>query len=301
MGILENTAESHVDELKRRWREPGVHPIGLVVLSLAVFATVAWIDHLAPPQWSITAFYLLPLAGLAWYLGRLTGYVGTAVALVWKLVADVFSTPPTPPAIIAWGLFTLFLLASTLGEMLTRLHRALETEHQLARTDALTNVPNARSFQEQAQRELDRVRRYGGVFTIASLDLDHFKEVNDSQGHLVGDRLLRDVAQALVNRLRKVDLIARVGGDEFAVLMPHTGEWESAVAMSHAREALDELTPLYNTSVRVSIGCVTFSTPPASFDEMVRAADATLYRAKAEGRNRVSSLVLPRDSALLDA
>jgi diguanylate cyclase (GGDEF)-like protein len=300
MQTLTDTTETYFSEFKTRWRDPANRGWFLVALAVATFAVIGWVDHLLPPEISVTGVYLIPVAVIAWYLGRFAGHVSVAVAVVWKLAADILAVQPTAAFTIAWGILVLILLAVSGAEVLTLLHRALNAEHDLARTDSLTGIPNARAFRESALAELERVKRYGGVFTLASLDLDHFKDVNDAEGHLVGDRLLRDVGQALANRLRKVDVVARVGGDEFAMLMPHTGEWESSVALRHAREALDELTPRYGDRVRASIGSVTFSTPPASLDEMVRLADAALYRAKAEGRDRVTSLLVPRDLAMLE-
>jgi diguanylate cyclase (GGDEF)-like protein len=297
MRILTDTLQSYIDESRQRWRDPQARAWLVAALALATFVVVAWLDHLLSPDISITAIYVLPVAALAWYLGRLAGHASIVLALAFKLVADLYSVVPTDAFVTAWGMLTLLVLAMAVTEVLTLLHRALDTEHDLARTDSLTGVPNARYFRERAQMELDRVRRYGGVFTLASLDLDHFKDVNDSLGHAVGDRLLRDVGQALVMRLRKTDAVARVGGDEFALLLPHTGEWESSVALAHVREALEELTPLYSSQVRASIGSVTFSTPPGTVEEMMRLADAALYRAKTDGRDRVTSLVIPRDHA----
>jgi predicted signal transduction protein with EAL and GGDEF domain len=185
MQNLSDTFASYIGELERRWRDPAFGGWLLVVLAIATFAVVAWVDHLLPPEISVTALYLVPIAVIAWYLGRFAGHVSVLVGVGWKVASDLLSIPPTAALTTAWGAFTLVALAVSVTEVLTLLHRALDAEHGLARTDSLTGVPNARAFRETALTELERVKRYGGVFTLASLDLDHFKEVNDAKGHLV--------------------------------------------------------------------------------------------------------------------
>lgn len=195
---------------------------------------------------------------------------------------------------MAWNAASVLLLYWVVAEVLTRLHRALDAEREIARTDALTGGDEAgRSFSEQAAVELERVSRYGGVFSVAYLDLDHFKIVNDTMGHDAGDRLLRDVARSLESRRRRTDIVARLGGDEFVLFMPETDAAAAAAAVAHAREALSGLTEAYGAGIRASIGTVTFLAPPASVDEMLREADTAMYAAKYSGRDRVIAVSVP--------
>lgn len=164
---------------------------------------------------------------------------------------------------------------------------------QLAQTDPLTQLLNRRALTERITAEMERALRYDSTLALLMIDLDHFKRINDTFGHLVGDDVLRDVAQLLAQTIRGSDIVARYGGEEFLVLLPETddagaesfAERIRAAVESHpfAREALAE--PLRLTA---SVGVAVF--PAArieNVEDLFQRADAALYRAKAEGRNRV--------------
>ena len=273
----------------------------IALLALATLAVLAWLDHLSTLQLSMTGLYLIPVAVAAWYLGKGGGRLCAVFAGGAQLIADVTNTGGAPAAIvIAWNAAMIIVLSFVIGEVLTRLHASLDAEHELARTDPLTGVANSRSFHELAAGELERCRRYGRPFTVACLDLDHFKSVNDTLGHSTGDRLLHDVGHVLRAGLRRVDIVARLGGDEFTLLLPETNSGPALVALDHVRRGLESLTGAYGPGVKASIGAVTFTEPPSSVGEIVRLADTAMYRAKAGGRDRVESLTLPAEADRLE-
>lgn len=274
---------------------------GVVLLSLATIGIIAWLHHVSDGQLSMTPLYLIPVAVIAWYIGRTPGRILSVVAGTAQLLASL-STPATTgglgPAL--WNAVTVAILSVVVVEVLSRLHVSLDLEHDLARTDPLTGVANTRSFHELAAAELERARRYGRPFTIACLDLDHFKQINDELGHGAGDLLLRDVGHALRSRLRRVDIVARMGGDEFTLLLPETPAGSAVIALEHVRSALAALTSGNASGVTASIGSVTFSSAPATVGEMLRLADTAMYRAKAAGRDRVESITIPEEVDRLD-
>jgi two-component system cell cycle response regulator len=163
----------------------------------------------------------------------------------------------------------------------------------LALTDPLTQTLNRRALMERLTAELERARRYALALSILVVDLDHFKAVNDSFGHLIGDEVLRAVARTLQNEARAVDIVARYGGEEFVVVLPETVE-EGAVAVAERiRQTIADHPPeICNQHdgllVTVSIGVATATLARVhSPDDLIAAADEALYRAKARGRNRV--------------
>ena len=164
----------------------------------------------------------------------------------------------------------------------------------LAHTDPLTQVLNRRAMTERVAAELERARRYDTVVSLLMVDLDHFKRVNDTHGHLVGDDVLRDVAAMLRHAVRSVDLVARYGGEEFVVVLPETHEAGAMIFAERLRERIEEhsfadFAPL-GLHLTASVGVAMFPSPGAnSVDELLARADEALYRAKADGRNRVAT------------
>ncbi len=167
---------------------------------------------------------------------------------------------------------------------LQRLNRELET---LARTDALTGVANRLAGNERLQQEFARFRRSGEGYALLLMDIDHFKRVNDTYGHATGDLVLRHVASVVGSALRETDFMARVGGEEFMVLLPLTGLTQAQGVAEKVRAAVCTAPVLPIGEVAVSIGVATVSVDDGDADIAVVRADSQLYRAKAAGRNCV--------------
>lgn len=170
---------------------------------------------------------------------------------------------------------------------LTRAYEALQFQ---ANTDALTGLSNRRYFFEMLESELDRCRRFGHPLSVAMIDVDHFKRVNDTYGHEAGDRVLSFLASHLVQELRTIDRVGRLGGEEFAIIFPETD-------INGAKTACDRLLETIRTavvdvveariSVTVSIGLTSANPGIQGPSSVLRRADVLLYDAKAQGRNRI--------------
>ncbi|GBG14148.1 uncharacterized protein NMK_1708 [Novimethylophilus kurashikiensis] len=168
---------------------------------------------------------------------------------------------------------------------------AYEELERRAYSDYLTGLANRRYFLEQAENELARVQRYGGLLSIFMLDVDHFKLINDTYGHKIGDLVLQHLANICKTTLRDLDVIGRIGGEEFAVLLPETGSDAAEDAAERLRRALADtrvtLPGDKTLSFTVSMGVVTLEGKGASVDTLLNQADQALYLAKNAGRNRV--------------
>jgi two-component system cell cycle response regulator len=161
----------------------------------------------------------------------------------------------------------------------------------LAHTDPLTQVLNRRALSLRIASEIERARRYTSVVTLLMIDIDHFKKVNDTHGHLVGDDVLRALSAVLRHEVRSMDVVARYGGEEFAVVLPETDEHGGIVFAERIRERIERESfgdGRVSLALTASLGMATFPSPKVdSAEDLFARADAALYRAKAEGRNRV--------------
>lgn len=184
----------------------------------------------------------------------------------------------------------LFKFIATLTEELAQANQALK---DLAERDPLTGILNRRVFNERLAAEIARCLRHGGHVSIALLDVDHFKQINDTYGHLAGDRILRSLGTAVEGAMRQTDTLFRYGGEEFAILMPETGKAGASHAAERIRRAIEthrsgrddgEALP----PITASLGVATHPEHAPNARSLLIAADLALYRAKAAGRNRVA-------------
>ena len=165
-----------------------------------------------------------------------------------------------------------------------------EEMEKLAITDSLTGLYNRRYFFAFAENEIERSKRYKKHLSIIMMDIDHFKKINDSFGHLIGDQVLKEIADICLAILRKVDVMCRYGGEEFVVLLPETEVADAAHAAERMCTAISSLrlkTEKGDVSVSVSIGVAEMEKSRLSFEKLLAAADTALYSAKDTGRNRV--------------
>ncbi|MBX9635661.1 MAG: GGDEF domain-containing protein, partial [Magnetospirillum sp.] len=169
--------------------------------------------------------------------------------------------------------------------------KALERElRRLATIDPLTGAFNRRHFVSEATQEMERSVRYGNALAVIMLDIDLFKRVNDSHGHAMGDEVLRKVVEVCRANLREVDVFGRLGGEEFAALLPQTTLAGANLLAERLRRAIAELrVPLADSDLRItaSLGVAERSSDETAFDHMLSRADQALYRAKQTGRDRV--------------
>jgi diguanylate cyclase (GGDEF)-like protein len=156
--------------------------------------------------------------------------------------------------------------------------------------DSLTRIPNRRCFDKRIGEELSRFRRHGQTFSLALLDIDHFKNVNDQYGHVVGDRVLRAISGVLSSDLRKSDFAGRYGGEEFVMILPET-DWQEAIfVVNKIRHKIEKARFRYeqlNIAVTLSAGITQVSPDDTEAVSIIARADSAMYRAKEIGRNQV--------------
>lgn len=266
---------------------------------------------------SVAAVLLLLLIAaemLLFYEGRgIAHYQSGALILIMAVayvirIGAALSQPASPlDGLVNDGTERIVFIMTFLGSVVGTINFILMASDEfnkeltlLAHTDGLTGVLNRRRFLELGEIEFRRARRYGRSLTVLIIDIDRFKAINDQAGHPFGDRVIRAVADCCVAQLQPSDAIGRLGGEEFAVLLPETA-LESAEQMAERlRGAIErDVAPLaaeQALTVTCSVGGVTIDAEHGSFAELIEQSDAALYTAKREGRNRVH-FVKPRGAA----
>jgi diguanylate cyclase (GGDEF)-like protein len=259
----------------------------VLALGVVLLAVIGLVDYITGVEISLSIFYLVPILFITWNTGRKAGILLSVFGAVIWFVSDNTKTHYSHFLIPYWNSFVrlgFFLITSI---MLSKFKDELEKEKELGRIDLLTGVSNSRSFYELAGTEIERSKRHGHVLSVAYIDLDDFKSINDSTGHSTGDQLLHQVAFIMKQSLRRIDVTARVGGDEFVVLMPETNQETAKIVIERLQKNLLESMKSNAWPVTFIIGAITFNAPPKSVNDMVKKADNLMYRAKQRGKNRI--------------
>jgi diguanylate cyclase (GGDEF)-like protein len=256
---------------------------------------VGCVDYLTGYEISISVFYIGPVVVAAWYAGGLAGPGISLLACISWFVADaVVGKPLEHPIIETWNTLVRLSYFLVISVLATTLRKHLRNERQLARTDPLTGLFGRRSFEERLEHDLALARRLQCPVTIAYLDLDNFKSLNDTFGHAEGDRVLRAIGRALGENRRRGDTVARLGGDEFALVLPNTDKPGAEKFIAELRERLRKAFVRSSWRFSCSVGAVTFHSAPPSLEEALSAADALMYVAKGQGKDAVVFKVVGR-------
>lgn len=266
----------------------GPHRTLVRVAPLVGVLTISAAVAVARPLGAVSFFYLWPLLGAAYFLTR--AELAVALAVTWTTFGAALTL--SPPGLRA-AMFFATCVATAVVALVMRLlrerrDRLLAELHRTAATDSLTGLLNRRAFEAAFARELERARRADAPLTLALFDLDLFKEVNDRFGHAAGDRVLVGFAHRLVREARTIDVVARVGGEEFAVLLPGTAPGGALRYARRVAEATAQAQDLPGLRLSLSAGLAGHGSGMDTADALLRGADSALYVAKAAGRGRLA-------------
>ena len=271
-----------------RWALALLGPVGVALIAYALATS--------PGPGDGAILYALPVLWTTIFFG-----LGGAVAIVACVAAGEAIALLLLPAASTYPGRWVDVMVST--SAIAVVARVLECRSELllerlrgeARTDPLTGLLNRRGFNEHASRELAHAGRDGGPIALATFDIDHFKLINDEHGHMVGDRVLARIARLLSNESRGIDVAARLGGEEFAVLMPGSDQSGAEAFAERVRRTLAASPCPDLPDVRVSAG-ITATTMPIELELMLDRVDQALYTAKRGGRNRTVAFDAPARS-----
>jgi diguanylate cyclase (GGDEF)-like protein len=253
---------------------------GLVTVAMAIDRSSA-LSGMVLLTWPVLfAGYLLPRRAAWWTLGVVLGCLAIVVA------AGGGPNERANFVELATSVTLTLVVILRLRRQADHLREALAEQ---ARTDDLTGLANRRAFVEALDREYARYRRYRRPLSLLAIDVDHFKLVNDTWGHAAGDAALRRLANMLTANVRSFDVVGRIGGEEFAVLMPDCGARQAASRADILRAAVHNGAPTWEHPITVSIGVATIPDGASTPEQLHDAADGALYRAKGAGRDRVEA------------
>jgi diguanylate cyclase (GGDEF)-like protein/putative nucleotidyltransferase with HDIG domain len=260
-------------------------PYAAATLGTTLVSAQAYLS--GPASSNVEVLYVWVALYASYFLSR----QGAAIQLGWIAIAYSVVLVPSLPA-AEWALPWLqIVVTACMAGVLLRMVRASVSDlvrrlANAAHTDPLTGLENRRGLEERIGTEVERALRYGRPLTLMIGDLDHFKRVNDVLGHRAGDSALVQLGEILTTRERKVDSVARTGGEEFTIVLPDTDEHEAYMVAERIRVEVEERFADDTAALTISFGLATFPDHGRSPEALLEAADQALYSAKALGRNR---------------
>lgn len=272
-----------------KWLEScRAHPRFACVLALILAAMVAAADYVSGDHVPLMACYLPSVTIITW---SCSASAGTAFAIICATVWLIDDFLGLPGAELAaeelWHAGSHMIFFQIIVMTLARLKTVYDQEHQNARTDGLTELLNAKAFHERVEEEIARSQRHRATVSVAFVDCDNFKAVNDTYGHAEGDRLLRTIAHEMRESVRKFDVLARMGGDEFAILLPDTDADDANLVIRRMQEQLSAAMARNDWPVTFSIGVAVHEAPPSCAEELIRGADKLMYAVKHEHKDGI--------------
>lgn len=263
--------------------------IGLIFLLIFFVFALGFIDYYIIGQYfSIALLYTIPVYLITWYFGIVYGILISFFTLLVWLFVHIKKNHDILFLIVPYiNIGIKFITLIIFVYIISLLKQRLIGEKEIARTDFITNIANSRAFQEYLDMELNRFKRYKHPFSIAYIDIDNFKMVNDKMGHSSGDRLLRLIAQIIRSNIRNCDIVARVGGDEFAIIFPETQKENVEQIIRKILKQMNSILKKNGWNITFSIGVVTCTNKECSSDELINLADSLMYSVKNKNKNDV--------------
>ncbi len=257
----------------------------LTFFGFLLVLAIGGLDTFTSYDISVTVLYFLPILFIAWYEGGLPAALIALFSAVTWAVSDLLSGHLyTHFAVPIWNAAMMLGMFLIVAYSITTLKKSFIKEREYAHTDDLTGVANIRSFYEQARIEISRSARQKKPLTFTCIDVDSLRQVNETFGHIVGDYVLHEAAKILMSTLRTTDIIARLGGAKFGILMPETTNENAAAVISNVQEQLMSLVKEHGWPVTFNIGVVTCDGPTYTLDKLIATAEELMSTAKESGK-----------------
>lgn len=260
----------------------------LLPLAITVVIILAFLDHLTGYEISFSIFYLIPILVIVRFSRVWNAIIVSIISSAAWLSADITSGHQYSHILIPfWNMLMRLMVFIIIVILSSKVKKELELERILSRLDTLTGLNNSRFFMEQVKIEENRSLRFKRPFTVSYIDIDNFKQVNDTFGHGKGDILLQDLGKNIKECIRVYDVAARLGGDEFVILFPETDKKQAQEAINKIKSNVEKNLRKHLDSLTLSIGVVTVNNPTRSIDEIIKIADGLMYSVKKSSKNGI--------------
>lgn len=276
------------DEINFKFIKKEYNRYLILLLSVLIVIILGITDYSVSYEISFSIFYLIPISITALLAGfKFSIIVSTLSALAWFL-ADTYGGHVYRHSLIPfWNSLVRLIYFMLHSFFLSQFYMLYNKTRFYSLTDPLTGAVNSRFFHELFGRELKRAERSKKAFTLVYLDLDNFKCINDTFGHAAGDSLLQRISQLIRAGIRGSDVLARMGGDEFAILFPESDYDLSCGMIQRIQEKINYEMLANKWPVTVSIGAITYNRFNDTIGDMIRQADSLMYSVKRNGKNNI--------------
>ena len=284
--------------IKAILESPGKLPKPLFTLiGFLLVLAIGSLDSITSYDISVSALYLLPIMLIAWFEGGVpAALLSVFSAITWAMSDLVSGHPYHHIAVPIWNATMVLGMFLIVAYSITALKKLLIKEREHAFTDDLTGVANIRFFYEQARAEIGRSATSKQPLTLAYIDVENLRHINDTLGHIAGDYLLHEAAQKMRSTLRSTDVISRLGGSKFAILMPETKNEDATHIIYKVQELLLDMVEHNGWPVTFSTGIITCNGSIYTIDMLIKKAEDLMNAAKETGKNMVKSKILDLSS-----
>jgi len=268
----------------------------IISFSIITLVLITCFDFISGGRYAFSVFYVIPVAILSWYIGKRYS-VPTAVFIGFIEAFIKFKDFSDSSSLYYYYLNTAIscVTFTAISFAITKCKSIFLNEKTLARVDFLTGIPNWKSFTECVDREIERAKREKQTLSIAYIDCDNFKSINDEYGHDEGNKALQIIAKSMKRNIRKIDYVARVGGDEFVMLLVGANAKNAYAIMDKVKKVLNFEMKSNNYAVTFSVGLSTFEHVPSSAEEMIKVSDFLMYEVKNTSKDSIKSEVVPKE------
>ncbi|WP_338024864.1 GGDEF domain-containing protein [Alteromonas antoniana] len=262
-----------------------MNQLGILACYTTFILAITLIDSLSFFTVSLAPLLLLPVVLSSWYGGVRVGLLIACISAIAVLFSHSVELSSGLTRVAVYSSLVYLTAFCILTLLVSNFNVAFKMQAAAAEHDPLTGLLNLRGLTTLINEEIARSKRYHHPFTVAYIDIDDFKSVNDSDGHANGDRLLCNVGKLILSSIRESDYTARIGGDEFVCLLPETAQQDARHAFNNLRTRLANTFVTERVPVTFSVGVVTFESPPDSVQEALSLVDTLMYKVKKVGKN----------------